>query len=61
MRPDTHEIYTRRRSRNIGIGTVLGALVLLIFAVTVVKLTQGASMEGFDHTFRATLLPKVKD
>jgi len=58
MRPDSHEIYGRRRSRNVGIGLVLAAFVLLIFAVTIVKLTQGASMEAFDHTLRPSLLPE---
>jgi hypothetical protein len=57
MRPDSHEIYGRRRSRNVGLGLVLGAFVLLVFAVTVVKLTEGESMEGFDHGVRASLLP----
>lgn len=61
MRPDSHEIYARRRSRNRGLGLVLGALVMVIFAVTIVKLTEGQSMEGFDHTFRASVLPKVEE
>ena len=43
MRPDSHEIYGRRRSRNLGLGLVLAAFVLLIFAVTVVKLAEGAA------------------
>jgi hypothetical protein len=50
MRPDSHEIYGRRRSRNLGLGLTLGAFVVLIFAVTVVKLHEGAEMRGFDHT-----------
>jgi hypothetical protein len=50
MRPDSHEIYGRRRSRNRGLGLVLGAFVLLIFAVTVVKLHEGADLRGYDHT-----------
>jgi hypothetical protein len=29
----------------------------LIFAVTIVKLTEGQSMEAFDHSFRASVLP----
>ena len=57
MRPDSHEIYGRRRSRNTGLGLVLAALVALIFAVTLVKLGQGQSMEGFDHGIRASILP----
>lgn len=50
MRPDSHEIYGRRRSRNRGLGLVLGGLVVLIFAVTLVKLHEGADMRGYDHT-----------
>jgi hypothetical protein len=46
MRPDSHEIYGRRRSRNLGLGLVLGFFVLLVFAVTVVKLTEGQTMRG---------------
>lgn len=61
MRPDSHEIYARRRSRNVGLGLTLGAVVLVIFAVTIVKLTQGQAMEGFDHTYRSSLLPKAED
>lgn len=60
MRPDSHEIYGRRRSRNLGLGLVLAAFVILVFAVTVVKLTEGTTMmEGFDHQPRASLLPKI--
>lgn len=61
MPRDSHEIYARRRSRNIGLGLVLGALVALIFAVTLVKLREGAMMEGFDHTLRPSLLPAAED
>ena len=50
MRPDSHEIFTRRRSRNLGLGLTLGAFVLLIFAVTVVKLFEGEQIRGYDHT-----------
>jgi len=60
MRPDTHEIYARRRSRNLGLGLVLAALVALLFAVTVVKLTQGHPMQGFDHAPRPALLPATE-
>jgi hypothetical protein len=52
MRPDSHEIYGRRRSRNLGVGLTLGAFVVLIFAVTVVKLFEGAEMRGYDHTYQ---------
>ena len=55
MRPDSHEIYARRRSRNRGLGLVLGAFVVLIFAVTVVKMHEGADMRGYDHTVETLL------
>lgn len=52
MRPDSHEIYGRRRSRNVGLGLTLGAFVVLLFAVTVVKLFEGADLRGYDHTYQ---------
>jgi len=61
MRPDSHEIYTRRRSRNLGLGLVLAGVVVLFFAVTVVKLTQGHPMQGFDHTLRPEMLPAAEE
>lgn len=57
MRPDSHEIYGRRRSRNVGVGLVLGAFVLIVFAVTIVKLTEGEDMRGFDHTYETLPQP----
>jgi len=53
MRPDSHEIYGRRRSRNRGLGLTLAAFVLLVFAVTVVKMTEGEDLRGFDHTIES--------
>jgi hypothetical protein len=60
MRPDSHQIYGRRRSRNLGLGLTLGAFVLLIFAVTMVKLSEGQEMRGFDHSFE-TLPPEASE
>ncbi|MFQ5624670.1 MAG: hypothetical protein ACE5FS_14895 [Paracoccaceae bacterium] len=45
-----HELHARRRGRNFWLGGVLLAFVVLIFAVTIVKLTSGGSIKGFDHT-----------
>jgi len=59
MRPDSHEIYGRRRSRNRGLALTLAAFVLLTFAVTVVKLGQGAEVQGYDHSPRT--LPQATD
>lgn len=40
-----HELHGRRRSRNVGLGLVLGAFVFLVMGMTYVKLTaQNAEM-----------------
>ena len=36
-----HEMHRRRFSRNVGVGIALGCFVALVFALTVVKVTQG--------------------
>ncbi len=37
-----HEIYKRKRSLNYGLGAVMVAFVVLVFAVTIVKVGSGA-------------------
>lgn len=57
--PDTHEIYARRKGRNYALGGCLLALVLMIFAVSIVKMRDTAEIQrGFNHTFETT--PGVK-
>lgn len=48
---DNHEIFARRKGRNMAVLACLGGVVLLIFAVTIVKLSAGVDIRGFDHTF----------
>ena len=43
-----HELHHRRRGRNIGLALVLAAFVALVFAVTVVKLSEGAALGHVD-------------
>ena len=43
-----HEIHQRRFSRNVGLGLVLAAFVALVFALTVVKVTNGDRMHMND-------------
>jgi hypothetical protein len=50
FRPE-HEMHKRRFSRNLGLGLTLAAFVALVFALTVVKVTRGDPMQGYDHTF----------
>lgn len=55
-----HEIYKRRFSRNLGVGLLLLAFVALVFALTVVKVTRGDPMKGFDHTMEPASTPIVQ-
>ncbi|SES13906.1 hypothetical protein SAMN04490244_10658 [Tranquillimonas rosea] len=34
-----HDLHTRRMSRNVGLGVTLGALILVIFGMTYVKVS----------------------
>ena len=36
-----HEMHTRRRGRNIGLGLTLGAFIAIIFGLTMVKVSRG--------------------
>lgn len=44
FRPE-HEIHKRRFSRNLGVGLTLGAFIMLVFALTVVKVTEEGKMK----------------
>ena len=50
-----HELHGRRRGRNLGVGLILAGFVLVMFALTVVKvlsLHDIREMESFDHVAR---------
>lgn len=52
-----HELHSRRKSRNVGVGFVLVGFVGLMFALSVVKVTSlGGPVEGFDHVARPALV-----
>ena len=50
-----HEIHGRRKKGNLWIGCILGGFVALVFGGTVVKLSSGQMIEGFDHTVRPSI------
>ncbi|WP_434619788.1 hypothetical protein [Tabrizicola sp. M-4] len=50
--PPEHELHKRRLGRNVGVGVTLALFIVLVFALTVVKVTRGDPMQGFDHTVR---------
>lgn len=51
-----HELHRRRARRNLWLGAVLGGFVVLVFAITMVKLKNGEMLEAFNHTLRPSLL-----
>lgn len=53
--PPEHEIHKRRFGRNVGVAVTLGLFIMLVFALTVVKVTRGDPMQGFDHSVRPEL------
>ena len=52
-----HELHARRRGRNFGLLAVLLAFIVVVFAVTVVKVRSGGLAEAFDHVARPALIP----
>lgn len=52
FRPE-HEIHKRRFSRNLGVGLSLAAFIALVFALTVVKVTEeGKNKRNADGTIQ---------
>ena len=51
-----HKIYKAKNSSNIGLGLILTGFVVLVFSVTIVKLSTGQSMQGFDHVLRPEMV-----
>ena len=58
MRRELKQLDLNRGSGNIKIGILLFIVVALIFSVTIVKLKQGALMQGYDHIIRQNMLEK---
>jgi hypothetical protein len=56
--PPQHELHNRRFGRNLGVGLLLVAFVVLVFALTVVKVTRGDPMQGYDHAPRPEMVTK---
>lgn len=44
-----------RKKSNLLLGGVLGGFVLLVFAITIVKMVDGQNLEAFDHVRRPAL------
>ena len=56
-----HELHTRRKGRNYGLGLILEGFIAIIFGLTVVKVLQlgdAAQFEKFDHVARPQIIPE---
>ena len=58
MRKELKETELNRDGGNFKIGILLFVVVALIFSITIVKLKQGALMQGYDHIIRQNMLEK---
>jgi hypothetical protein len=56
FRPE-HDLHRRRFSRNLGLGLTLVGFVVIVFLLTVVKVTRDGPVQGFDHVARPELVP----
>ena len=51
----THELHQRRFSRNLGVALTLVGFAAVIFALTMVKISRGEALQGYDHAVRPGL------
>ena len=58
MRKELKQSELNRDTGNAKIGILLFVVVVLIFSITIVKLKQGALMQGYDHIIRQNMLEK---
>ena len=58
MRKELKPSELHRDTGNAKIGILLFVVVALIFSITIVKLKQGALMQGYDHIVRQNMLEK---
>ena len=58
MRKELKQSDLNRDTGNVKIGILLFVVVALIFSITIVKLKQGALMQGYDHILRQNMLEK---
>ena len=50
------DLNIKRKSRNLWLALSLGLFIVIVFFVTIAKLSDGNLIEGFDHTLRPSLL-----
>ena len=56
--PIEHELHTRRAGRNIAVLCALVCFVVLVIALTIVKMRSTGYNEGYDHVLRPAFIDK---
>ena len=56
MKNQEIHVHKSKTASNIGLGLILIAFVILIFSVTIVKLSTGNTIQGFDHVLRPEMI-----
>ncbi|NSX55986.1 hypothetical protein [Parasulfitobacter algicola] len=51
-----HELHERRLGRNWALFSVLVCLIVIVFGLTIVKVTSGGSLQAYDHAPRPELV-----
>lgn len=52
-----HDLHRRRSGRNVGLAVVLLAFIVLVFGLTIAKVSGGAAIQAYDHSYRPSLDP----
>ena len=56
-----HELHSRRRGRNTGVGLLLIVFLVIVFGLTITKVLQlgdARKFETFDHVARPQIIPQ---
>ena len=56
LNKEDDDLNIKRKSRNLWLALSLGLFIVIVFLVTIAKLSDGNLIEGFDHTLRPSLL-----
>ena len=56
LKKTDNDIILKRKNRNLWLALSMGLFIVIVFFVTIAKLSDGNFVEGFDHTLRPSLL-----
>ncbi|MFL2803239.1 MAG: hypothetical protein ACJ0DD_10905 [Paracoccaceae bacterium] len=56
LNKSNEDLIQKRKSRNLWLALSLGLFIVIVFLVTIGKLSDGNLIEGFDHALRPSLL-----